>query len=120
MTCTAALYSANTAASQKRTRSSEEARERSPFPIEQEPNPLPGKNESRLGDLTRFAEQWHTRLGRLDVNVNAAYLAIRNLHPKTLRFEQVRFTREAPVPPATSLARTGHARQPRLPLPNTS
>lgn len=79
-----------------------EARERSPFPIEQEPNPLPGENESRLGDLTRFAEQWHTRLGRLDVNVNAAYLAIRNLPPKTLRFEQVRFTREAPVPPATS------------------
>ena len=80
----------------------EEARARSPFPIEQEPNPLPGESESRLGDLTRFAEQWHTRLGRLDVNVNAAYLAIRNLPSKTLRFEQVRFTREAPVPPATS------------------
>lgn len=80
----------------------EEARERSPFPLEQEPNPLPGESESRLGDLTRFAEQWHTRLGRLDVNVNAAYLAIRNVHPNTLRFEQVRFTREAPVPPATS------------------
>ncbi|MYC15985.1 MAG: PEGA domain-containing protein [Gemmatimonadetes bacterium] len=79
-----------------------EARERSPFPIEQEPNPLPGENESSLGDLTRFAEQWHTRLGRLDVNVNAAWLAIRNMHPNTLRFEQVRFTREAPVPPATS------------------
>ena len=79
-----------------------EARQRSPFPIEQEPNPLPGKTDQRLDDLTRFAEQWHTRLGRLDVNVNAAWLAIRNLHPNTLRFEQVRFTREAPVPPATS------------------
>lgn len=79
-----------------------EARERSPFPIEQEPNPLPGKTSQQLGDLTRFVEQWHTRLGRLDVNVNAVWLAIRNMHPNTLRFEQVRFTREAPMPPATS------------------
>lgn len=79
-----------------------EARERSPFPIEQEPNPLPGKTSQRLGDLTRFAEQWHTRLGRLDVNVNAAWLAIYSKHSNTLRFEQVRFTREDPVPPATS------------------
>ncbi len=79
-----------------------EARERSPFPIEQEPNPLPGETSQQLGDLTRFAEKWHARLGRLDVNVDAAYLAMHNLHPNTLRFEQVRFTREAPVPSATS------------------
>ena len=79
-----------------------EARERSPFPIEQEPHPFPGEKLQRLGDLTHFAEQWHARLGRLDVNVNAAWLAIRNTHPNTLRFEQVRFTREAPVPPSTS------------------
>ena len=78
-----------------------EARERSPFPIEQEPHPFPGEKLQRLGDLTHFAEHWHARLGRLDVNVNAAWLAIRNMQPNTLRFEQVRFTREAPVPPST-------------------
>ena len=79
-----------------------EARERSPFPIEQEPHPFSGEKLQRLGDLMHFAEHWHSRLGRLDVNVNAAWLAIRNTHPNTLHFEQVRFTREAPVPPSTS------------------
>ena len=77
-----------------------EALERSPFPIEQEPNPLPGKTSQRLGDLMRFVEKWHARLGRLDVNVT--WLALRNMQPNALRFEQVRFTREAPVPPAAS------------------
>ena len=78
------------------------ARARSPFPVDQEPYPLPGNSHLRLGDLMGFVEHWHDRLGRLDVNVSEAWLSTRNLQPNALYFEQVLFTRESPTPPLTS------------------
>ena len=80
----------------------EEARARSPFPIGQEPNPLPGSGLQPLGDLMGFVDQWHKRLGRLDVSVSPSWLANRNLQPISLNFERVLFTRESPTPPPTS------------------
>jgi hypothetical protein len=81
-----------------------EARERSPFPIEQEPNPLPNASLKPLGDYMRFVDTWHDDLGRLDVSVSPTWLATQNLKNTPLYFEQVLFTRESTSPPPTSPA----------------
>ena len=82
----------------------QEARERSPFPVEQESNPLPDNILRPLGDLMHFVDTWHEHLGRLDVSVSPTWLATQNLQNAPLYFERVLFTRDAPSPPPISPA----------------
>ena len=76
----------------------------SPFPVRQEPNPLPrDPGNILLGDLMEFSEEWYNKLGRVDVEVNSDWLVNSSLKSVPLFLEAVSLSREPVVPAPSSV-----------------